>query len=421
MFGVFYAIFSLAAIPMDLIELVFGQVSALIEGVIPPGILQEFLTGGVVGAISGTLVFLPQICLLFFIISLLEDTGYLARAAFVMDRVLRPFGMSGHAFVPLLSSHACALPGIMACRAIPERKDRLATILVAPFMSCSARIPVYVLLTVLLFPESPLKQSIAFMACYVLGIMAGLFSALIARRTILKGKGRPMMLELPTYKLPSLRTAAYAAYDRGLVFLRKAGTVILAICVLLWWLSTYPHVAPPQEAMDLRTQGEALVASGDAAGGSAMVSRADEIEARHALENSFAGRIGKGVGPVFEPLGYDWQLSIAVITSFAAREVFAGSMATIVAGTDDMEGEGVMDRIAQAKRDDGATLVFLPAVCWSLLVYYVLAMQCLPTLAVTAREAGGTKWALLQLGWMSGLAYLTALVVYQSLVAMGAA
>ncbi len=421
MFAVFYALFSIAAIPMDLIELVFAHLGTAIESVVPPGILQEFLVGGVVGAISGTVVFLPQICLLFFIISLLEDTGYLARAAFVMDRALRPFGLSGHAFVPLLSSHACALPGIMACRAIPEKKDRLATILVAPFMSCSARIPVYVLLTVLLFPESPFLQSVAFMACYLLGILAGLFSALVARRTILRGKGRPMMLELPTYKRPSLRTALYAAYDRGLIFLKKAGTVILAICILLWWLSTYPHVAPPQEATTLAEQGQALVERGDADGGEQLIAKADELTARHALEHSFAGRIGRAVQPVFAPLGYDWQLSIAVMTSFAAREVFAGSMATIVAGTDDPEGEGVLQRIAEARRDDGLTLVFLPAVCWSLLVYYVLAMQCLPTLAVTAKEAGGARWAFLQLGWMSGLAYLAALIVYQTLTATGLA
>jgi ferrous iron transport protein B len=421
MFAVFYALFSIAAIPMDLIELVFAHLGTAIESVVPPGILQEFLVGGVVGAISGTVVFLPQICLLFFIISLLEDTGYLARAAFVMDRALRPFGLSGHAFVPLLSSHACALPGIMACRAIPEKKDRLATILVAPFMSCSARIPVYVLLTVLLFPESPFLQSVAFMACYLLGILAGLFSALVARRTILRGKGRPMMLELPTYKRPSLRTALYAAYDRGLIFLKKAGTVILAICILLWWLSTYPHVAPPQEAANLAEQGQALVERGDADGGEQLIAKADELTARHALEHSFAGRIGRAVQPVFAPLGYDWQLSIAVMTSFAAREVFAGSMATIVAGTDDPEGEGVLQRIAEARRDDGVTLVFLPAVCWSLLVYYVLAMQCLPTLAVTAKEAGGARWAFLQLGWMSGLAYLAALIVYQTLTATGMA
>lgn len=415
MFCVFYALFSIAAIPMDLIELVFAHVGSLVEAVVPDGILREFLAGGVVSAISATVVFLPQICLLFFIISLLEDTGYLARAAFVMDRVLRPFGLSGHAFVPLLSSHACALPGIMACRAIPEKKDRLATILVAPFMSCSARIPVYVLLTVLLFPDSPFWQSVAFMGCYLLGIFAGLFSALIARRTILKGQGRPMMLELPTYKRPSIRTALYAAYDRGLMFLKKAGTVILAICILLWWLSTYPHVQPPAEAVNLGAQGQALVESGEVARGEELIATAQQMTERNAIKHSFAGRIGRTVQPVFEPLGYDWQLSVAVMTSFAAREVFAGSMATIVAGTDDAEGEGVMQRIADARRDDGVTLVFLPAVSWSLLVYYVLAMQCLPTLAVTAKEAGGVKWALLQLGWMSTLAYVAALLVFQTL------
>jgi ferrous iron transport protein B len=386
-----------------------------VEAVLPEGVLRDLLSEGVVAGIAGVVVFLPQICLLFFLISLLEDTGYLARAAFVMDRVLRPFGLPGHAFVPLLSSHACALPGIMAARAIPDRRERLATILVAPFMTCSARLPVYVLVTGLLFPGEPLKAAGAFVGAYALGIVAGMGSALLARRTILRGPSRPMALELPTYKWPSVWTALMTTYDRAVVFLKKAGTNILAISIVLWWLSAFPHVAPPAEAVALREEA-ALV---DASRAEELNAAADRLEASHASAESFMGRIGRTVQPVFGPLGYDWQLTVGVMASFAAREVFVSTMAVVVTGEEDAESEGVIERVAAAKRSDGVTPIFTAATCWSILVFYVLAMQCLPTLAVTAREAGGVRWAFLQLGWMSAVAYLAALVVYQGMRAAG--
>lgn len=409
MTGLFWSIFTAAQIPMGLIEALFGSLAAWVEASMPEGILRDFIAGGVLGGVGGTIVFLPQICLLFFLISLLEDTGYLARAAFVMDRVLRPFGLPGHAFVPLLSSHACALPGIMAARAIPDRSDRLATILVSPFTSCSARIPVYVLLTGLLFPESPLLQSVAFTGCYALGLAAAMLSALVARRTILRGKTRPMALELPTYKWPSLRTAGLTTYDRALVFLKKAGTNILAICIVLWWLSAFPKVDAPAEATQLRQQAEATT---DEAARVELEARAEHLENAHAAANSYAADLGRFVEPVFRPMDYDWRLCVGVVTSFAAREVFVSTMAVVVAGETDPDAEGVTEAVAGATRDDGVSPVFTKPVSWSLLAYYVLAMQCLPTLAVTAREAGGMKWALLQLVWMCGLAYLAAWLVF---------
>lgn len=431
MAGLFMVIFKLATYPMDWIELVFSKLGGLITSTMPEGILREFLAQGVVGGIGATVIFLPQICLLFFLISILEDTGYLARAAFLMDRLLRPFGLPGLSFVPFLSSHACALPGIMSARAIPDRREKLATILVAPFMTCSARIPVYVLMISILFRDRPIAAGLAFVGCYALGIGAGLFSALIARRTILKGPSRPMALELPTYKVPSLRTAAIATYDRGMTFLKNAGTNILAICVVLWWLSAFPHVPPPGESVMLRDQAQTIrqAVDGVAANGAPVVAMtdadkaaarakieeletsADRAEARHALSNSFAGKLGRAIEPVFRPLGFDWQLSVGVLTSFAAREVFVSTMAVMVAGVDDAEDEGVRDQIAHATRDDGVTPIFTEAVAWSALVFYVLAMQCLPTLAVTAREAGGVKWAVLQLAWMSVVAYAAAWIV----------
>ncbi len=440
MFGLFYTIFSLAAIPMGLIETIFGTTTSWLQAKLPAGILTDFITNGVVAGVGSTVIFLPQIMLLFFLISLLEDTGYFARAAFLVDRFMRPFGLSGYAFVPLLSSHACALPGIMATRAIPDTKERLAAILVAPFMSCAARIPVYVLLTTLLFPGKPAMQALAFIGCYALGAGAGMFSALVARRTILKGKARAMALELPTYKVPSVKTALMTTWDRGWMFMKKAGTMILAICIVLWWLSSYPKMTTdPASVVTMREQAAALrdVATAPASVVNPVTQEqvspatltseqreelavtletvADEKHNSLATAHSFLGRIGKTVQPVFAPLGYDWQLSIGVMASFAAREVFASTMAVITTGSDDMESETAMQRIATAKRADGVTPIFTPAVSWSLLVYFVLAMQCLPTLAVTAKEAGGLKWAGIQLAWMCGVAYLAALIVYQVL------
>jgi ferrous iron transport protein B len=417
MLGLFWAIFALATVPMDLIEATFEHLGSWLGEAVSPGAVHDLLVDGVVGGIAGTVVFLPQICLLFFLISLLEDTGYLARAAFVMDRVLCRFGLPGHAFVPLLSSHACAIPGILSAKLIPDRADRLTTILVAPFMSCSARLPVYVLLTSLLFADRPLLAGLAFAGCYVLGAAAALGTAFVARRTVLRGRSRPMVLELPSYKLPSLRSALIVAWDQGMTFLRKAGTVIVAICIVMWWLSSYPGAAPAPEAEALRARAVAAPAERQA-----LEAEAGRIDARHAEAASFAGRIGRAVQPAFAPLGYDWQLTVGVLTSFAAREVFVSTMAVLLSGDEDADVEqaGVIERIRTASRDDGRP-VFTPATAASLLVFFVLAMQCLPTLAVTRREAGGWRWAALQLGYMTGLAYLAALVVFHGLGALGIA
>ena len=416
MAGLFWTLFTLATLPMDLIEATFARLGDLAAVYLPDGPVRDLITEGIIGGVAGTIVFLPQICLLFFLISLLEDTGYLARAAFVMDRVLHRFGLPGHAFVPLLTAHACALPGIMSTRLIPDRRDRLATIMVAPFMSCSARLPVYVLLTSLLFADRPALAGLAFAGCYLLGGTAALLSALLFGRTVLRGRARPMVLELPTYKLPSLRNAVLTAKDQGVAFLRTAGTVIMAICVMMWWLSAYPRSAPPPEVEALRVQ--ASQPGVGPAQAEALTAEADALEERAAQAGSFAGRIGRTLQPVFAPLGYDWQLTVAVLTSFLAREVFVSTMSVLVGAGDGEVDEGVIDRIRAATRDDG-TLVFSRATAASALVFFVLAMQCLPTLAVTRKETGALKYAMLQLGYMSGLAYIVSLIVYQSLRAGG--
>ncbi|QQR76024.1 MAG: ferrous iron transporter B [Holophagales bacterium] len=419
MSGLFWTIFAFASLPMDLIEKTFAHLGSWVETTLPPGALRDLVAGGVLGGIAGTVVFLPQICLLFFLISLLEDTGYLARAAFVMDRVLCRFGLPGYAFVPLLASHACALPGILSTKLIPDRQDRLATILVAPFMSCSARLPVYVLLTSLLFRDDPLKAGLVFAGCYLLGAGAALGSAAIARRTILPGRSRPMVLELPTYKLPSLRSALLAAAEQGLSFLKTAGTVILAICIVMWWLSAYPKAGPSPAAEALRVEAAAS-AGRDAARAAGLLAEAEALQARHQQGQSFAGRMGRAVQPVFAPLGYDWQITVSVLTSFLAREVFVSSLTVLLAGTDAgaEPDAGVIDKVRRATRADGTPLLS-PATSYSLLVFFVLAMQCLPTLATSRKETGSWTWPALQLVWMSSVAYLGAFVTFHGLHLLG--
>jgi ferrous iron transport protein B len=418
MCALFVALFTFAAVPMDLIEALFGQLGDAIARLMPAGPVRDLLTQGIIGGLSGTIVFLPQICLLFFLISLLEDTGYLARAAFVMDGMLSRFGLPGHAFVPLLTAHACAVPGIMSARLIPNRRDRLATILVAPFMSCSARLPVYVLLTSLLFAD-PVLAGLAFAGCYLLGATAGLVTAAVFGRTLLKGRPRPMILELPAYRRPSLTNALFTAKDQAIAFLKTAGTTIMAICIVMWWLSAYPKVAAPAEATALRTEAARLASAPEQA--AALRQRADLVQAKAEQAGSFAGRIGQAVQPVFAPLGFDWQLTVGVVTSFLAREVFVSTMSVLEGGHGETDvDQGVIARIRGMTRPDG-TLLFTPSTAAAALIFFVLAMQCLPTLAVTRKETGSVKYAALQLGYMSSLAYVTALIVRVALRAAGVA
>jgi ferrous iron transport protein B len=375
----------------------------------------------VVGGVAGTVVFLPQIALLFLLLSLLEDSGYLARAAFAADRFMRRFGLPGQAFVPLLSSHACALPGILSTRLIPDPKDRLATILVAPFMSCTARLPVYVLLISLLFSGKPWLAGLAFIGCYATGAIAGLLSALLARRTILRGPARPMVLELPPYRRPSLRTALWVTWDRARLFLANAGTLILAICVVMWWLSAFPKAEPSalmqarlREAAELRQKGTL----DSIASGAAMQVQAESELAREQQLGSFAGRLGRLAEPAFAPLGFDHQLTVATLTSFLAREVFVSTLSVLQGASNPDDERQVIERIAQGRRQDGRPLLDTPTAA-ALLAFFTLAMQCLPTLALVRRETGSWKWPLLQLGWMTGLAWGMAFAIRHTLLALG--
>jgi ferrous iron transport protein B len=416
MLTVFYLIFSVATVPMDLIDGLFAHAGSWVAAHVPPGELRSLLVDGVIGGVGGILVFLPQICILFFFLALLEDSGYLARAAFVMDRLMRRIGLPGTAFVPLLSAHACAIPAIMATRVIRDPRDRLVTILVAPLMTCSARIPVYAMITALLFPAQPVLASLTFVGAYALGITAALLAALVLKKTILPGDSKPLVLELPSYRVPHLRNALLYTYDRARVFVQQAGTVILAISIILWALATYPRYPESTPPDTTRIQDETRIAAT-----APLQPDADAIHAQLALAHSFAGRLGHLIEPIVRPLGYDWQIGIGIISSFAAREVIVSTLAIVYgigADTPDENHEGLQATLRRAQRADGSP-VFTTATSFSLLVFYVLAMQCLPTQAVTKRETGSWKWALFQLSYMSALAYIAAFITYQGLQLLG--
>ena len=415
MLAVFFLIFQIAHIPMALIDELFSHIGSWIAHRMPESDLRNLLVKGVVGGVGGVLVFLPQIGVLFFCLSLLEDTGYLARAAFVMDRLMRRVGLPGKAFVPLLSAHACAVPAIMATRVIEDKRDRLVTILAVPLISCSARIPVYSMLAALLFSHNAWRASLIFTGAYTLGLLAAIGTALVLKRTILKGETRPLVLELPSYKKPSLRTATLMMLDRAWVFLRKAGTVILFISILLWVLATYPKSDPPPEVIALQKR---AVAENSVA----LREQAERLTAHAALANSAAGRCGLWIEPALRPIGFDWQIGIGILSSFAAREVIVSTLAVVYGVGEkvvEQNPESLYDSLRRAERSDGSK-VFTTATCASLLVFYVLAMQCLSTQAITRRETNSFKWPAFQLAYMTVLAYSGSFLVFQTLRLLGA-
>ena len=409
MFATFMAIFSVATVPMDLIDSLFGWAGETVGAWLPDGDLKSLIVDGLIAGVGGVLVFLPQICLLFFLLALLEGSGYLARAALVMDRMMQSVGLPGKAFVPLLSAHACAIPAIMASRVIEDRRDRLATILVAPLLSCSARVPVYVMVVSMLFPHDPLKASLLFAGAYALGLVVALVMAWVFKRTLLPGESKPMLIELPNYHVPSLRGALTETFYRAWDFVSTAGTTILVISLLLWAMATYPKT--PLESFPQETLAEVntLTAAGDEAAAEALVAQTQ-------LERSMIGRLGRFVQPVFEPLGFDWKMTVGVGASFAAREVIVSTLSILYGLGEEGEEQSLLAALSGATQPDGAP-VFTTATCLSLLVFYVLAMQCLPTQAVTHRETGSWKWPVFQLVYMSLLAYGMALVTHQCVLA----
>ena len=409
----FLLIFWLAQIPMDLIDGLFALAGQTVGTWLPEGDLRSLITDGLIGGVGGILVFLPQICILFFVLALLEDTGYLSRAAFVMDRLMHRVGLPGKAFVPMLSAHACAIPAIMSTRIIGDRRDRLATIMVIPLMTCSARVPVYAMVVALLFPRNPVMAAAVFAGAYALGIVAALAMAFCFKKTLLAGRTQPLMIELPNYRVPSLRNAIVLTADRSWSFIKNAGTTILVISLVMWAAATYPKTT----VEDLSSAQQATLASIESTADVAPAERAAAAEnylQMVQLENSAAGRVGRFVEPIFAPAGFDWKISIGVMTSFAAREVIVSTLAVLYGlgeeGGD--EEQSLLAALENAKRTDGGP-VFTTATCLSLLVFYVLAMQCLPTQVVTAKETNSWKWPAIQFGYMTVLAYVAAVLTYQ--------
>lgn len=389
----FYSIFSLAAPLMDATDSGFSTFGSWVSKVLPEGQLTNLLVDGAISGVGGVVIFLPQILLLFFFISLLESTGYMARAAFILDRLMSKAGLHGRSFIPLLSSYACAVPGIMATRTIESPKDRLATILVAPFMSCSARLPVYLIMIAALLPDgrghAGLK-ALLLLGLYSLGTASAFLAALCLKKTLLRGASPSLVMELPSYKLPQLSHVFMEMYDRACIFLRRAGTIIFGLSILLWFSMNYPQVptseVPASERVELR-------------------------EAEWQLENSFAGRLGKTIEPVFAPIGYDWKITVGLIAAFAAREVFVSTLAIIYAVEADAEGS-LLDAIRSQQRADGSKL-FTPLTCISILIFFVYALQCMSTVAVVRRETQSWRWALFQFASMFIVAWSIAFIVYQ--------
>lgn len=404
LFVIFQFIFYVAEYPMTWIEEGFAYLMNTVAVSLPNGQLSDLLVNGVLAGISGIVVFVPQIALLFFFIAILEDTGYMARASFILDKVMRKFGLNGKSVIPMISSVACAVPSIMSTRTITNWKDRMITILVTPLISCSARLPVYTLLISMMFAKDKSigilnYQGVVLMGMYLLGFGAALLAALILKCVLKTTEKSYFIMELPVYRKPQWQTVAMLVFDKVKVFLFDAGKIILAISIVLWFLTSH---APGNAFEKLESNAVAT-----------NLSEAD-LNAQK-LEASYAGILGKKMEPVIKPLGFDWKIGIALITSFAAREVFVGTMATIYSSGDSENTETLREKLIAEKNFETQLPAYSSAVCWSLMIFYVFAMQCMSTLATTYRETKHWKWPAIQLVFMTGLAYLSSLVIYNVL------
>lgn len=397
----FVSIFWLAQPVMDGIDSGVSRLGAQTASLLPDGPVHDLVTDGIFAGVGAVVVFVPQIALLFFFLSILEDSGYLARAAFLMDRVLAKVGLHGKSFIPLLSGFACAIPAIMATRTIESRKDRLATIFVAPFMSCSARLPIYTLLIGTFFAAfGPLKQAGIMLALYALGIIAAAGTAWVFKRSMLKGPTPAFILELPSYKMPQASQVARSVYTNTKAFLTKAGTTIFCLSIILWALMYYPrlsttHIAEVEQQAEIQQKNPESAVAGEQ------------------LRFSIAGRFGHLIEPAIRPLGYDWKMGVGLVGAFAAREVFVSTMGIVYSvGDVEQEATPLEDAMRLDHYADGRP-VWTPVVAVSLLVWFVLAMQCMSTLAVVRRETGGWTWPMIMLVYMNALAYVVSLAVYQ--------
>ena len=409
---VFQFIFAFATYPMNAIDLLFSTLSDLTQENLPHGVFTDLLSQGIIPGLGGVVIFIPQIALLFFFISILEETGYLSRVVFIMDRLMRPFGLNGKSVVPLMSSVACAIPGIMSARTISDWRERLITILVAPLMSCSARIPVYTLLIALVIPNESIGgilnlRGLVLFGLYALGLVAALLVAILLKGFIKRKGSGFLLLELPTFKKPRIQNVLITVFEKVRVFVWDAGKVILAISILLWVFATFG----PGDSISNAEQ----IATTEAVKKRLTKDEQSQYIASARLEHSYMGILGKTIEPLIQPIGYDWKIGVSLLTSFAAREVFVGSLATIYAVQDDGdENQLLIDRLRRDVRKDGSKTYTLATGC-SLMVFYVFAMQCMSTLAVVKRETGSWKWPIFQLVFMGILAYLGAFFTFSIL------
>ena len=411
---VFQAVFAWATPLADGIDAGAAWLGSVVLSSLPDSWISSLIADGIIAGVGSVIVFLPQILTLFLFIIVLEDSGYLARAAYLMDRVMRSVGLSGQSVIPMISSFACAVPGIMATRVIPNRRDRIATILAAPFMTCSARLPVYALLIAAFVPNRSVGvlnlQGLVLMGLYLLGIVGGLLTALILRQTALSGPKPPFALMLPAFRRPNLRTVAMQLLARAKAFLRRAGTIIFTVAVVVWALAYFPHsddignrLAAQQAELRQTLEGPALEQA---------LSQLDNEASAAQLEQSWLGRMGKGVEPLFRPLGWDWKVSAAVIAGFPAREVVVAVLGTIYAVGDEADESTITERLQSATWPDGRLVFTVPMVI-GLLIFYAFCLQCAATLAVMRRETNGWGWPLFAWFYMTTLGYVGALLAFQ--------
>lgn len=408
LFVVFQAVYSLAAGPMDFIDGSVASLCSYLNEVLPDGPLTSLLTDGIIAGLGGVVIFIPQIAFLFIVLSFLEESGYMVRVVYLMDSIMTKFGMSGRSIVPLVSASACAIPAVMSTRSIDNWKERIITIMVTPFISCSARLPVYAILIAIAVPDIEYGffnlKGVFFFSLYILGVVAAIGSAYLMK-LFFKPKERSfLMMELPAYRFPQVGKVFQTTFEKTTAFIFGAGKIILAISILLWVLASF---GPNMDEAKL---------NGEQAAISLNLNDEDteKLIGSYQLEASYAGLLGKSIEPVIRPLGYDWKIGIALITSFAAREVFVGTLATIYSVGEEDEGT-LIEKMRAQKFPGTNTHVYSLATSISLLVFYVFAMQCMSTLAIVKRETGSWKWPLIQFGYMSALAYVSALICYQVL------
>jgi ferrous iron transport protein B len=410
LFSIFQFIFTFSALPMEWIENSFSWFSQLVGNALPKGILNDIITKGILAGLSGVVVFIPQIAFLFAFIAILEDSGYMARVSFIMDKLMRKFGLNGKSIIPLISGAACAVPAIMGARTISNTKERLITILVTPLMSCSARLPVYTLLIALVIPSKTFwgvlnLQGLILMALYLIGFIAAIGAAFVLKYIIKSKEQSYFIMELPIYRMPQMKQVGMVIYDKVKVFLFEAGKIIVAISILLWLLASF---APGNRMQEIEQKYAVSNQSLSAA------ERSNKIAAEQ-LEASYAGIAGKAIEPLIAPLGFDWKIGISLVTSFAAREVFVGTMATIYSVGDEEDERSI--RLKMMDEVNPVTLkpIYNKAVAFSLMIFYAFAMQCMSTIAVVYRETKGYKWPLIQFVFMAAMAYLSSFAVYQIL------